>query len=140
MLGKDFIYRLSDSVNDLANVSNLSVKRFLFHLIWSIIISILIITSLFSKFFDFQTSRNPLYLIYGSLGVFYVLMLISIFTRVKKIFPLILLVLMIFSGLTIIYTYLFQTITISSLEYFYGIGTFLIYLIGFSLIVYLKKS
>ncbi|BDZ70527.1 hypothetical protein J2743_001796 [Methanobacterium petrolearium] len=70
MIGKDSINEISDSIDKMAKFSNITVKRLLFYIIWCLIFSVFIIIVLLSKFLDFQTSGNPLYLICVSLGVF----------------------------------------------------------------------
>lgn len=101
------------------------------HYIWNYIYFLVAIPFL-TRFLDFSSSGNPSYLITGSMGIIMILLIFSSYKYLKKIFPLILMGLIIFSGLILVYTYLFRPIYTSSNEYYYAIGTFLIYMVYFA--------
>lgn len=79
------------------------------------------------RFLDFSSSGNPSYLIIGSWGILLVVLIFRNYKLFNKIFPLILIGLILFSLLILSYTYLFQPIYVSSFGYYYAIVGFLGY-------------
>ncbi|KAF5079908.1 hypothetical protein [Methanobacterium aggregans] len=83
------------------------------------------------RFFGFLTSGNPSYLITGSTGLILILLIFREYQYFYKILFLLLIGLILFSGLTITYIYLFEPIYATK-EYYYAIGTLLLYMVFFA--------
>ena len=138
MIGKDSFNGISYQLNRMASHSNISVKKLVLYLMVGIFATILLTFQLVSKFFDFQSSGNPLFLIYVSLGVFIILMFISILTPLKRMIPVILLVLTVFSGAILLYISIILPQYISDFGFLCGISIFMIYLVIFCFLIYLR--
>lgn len=84
-----------------------------------------------SKFFDFSSSGNPSYLIWGFLGILSILTIFREYKYFFEIYSLILISLIIFSGLILGYTYLFKSVYVQSLEYYVAVGFFIFFIVYF---------
>jgi hypothetical protein len=140
MIGKGSVNEISYHLNQMESHSNISVKRLVLHFIGGICATILLTLLLLSKFFDFQSSGNPLYLIYVSLGVFIILMFISILTPLKRMIPFILLLFTVLSGTILLYISIILPQYISDFGFLCGIAIFLVYLAIFCSLIYLHIS
>jgi len=140
MIGKDSLNEISYQLNRMASHSNINVKKLVLYLMVGIFATILLTFQLLSKFFDFQSSGNPLFLIYVSLGVFIILMFISILTPLKRMIPFILLSLTLLSGAILLYIFMILPQYISDFGFLCGIGISMIYLAIFCFSIYLRLS
>lgn len=140
MIGKESVDEIAYQLNQMAGHSNISVKKLVLHFIGGICATILFTLLLLSKFFDFQSSGNPLFLIYVSLGVVIILMFISILTPLKRMIPIILLLFTVLSGTILLYTSIILPQYISNFGFLCGIGIFLFYLTFFCFLIYLRLS
>lgn len=132
--------KISHQINRMASHSNINVKKLVLYLMVGIFATILLTFQLLSKFFDFQSSGNPLFLIYVSLGVFIILMFISILTPLKRMIPLILLLFTALSGAILLYIFIILPQYISDIGFLCGSGIFMIYLAIFCFLIYLHLS
>lgn len=93
---------------------------------------VLIAITFLLKLPQFLSSGNPSYLVTGSIGI---ILLISIFSpkyfNFDELFSHILIGAILFSGLILSYTYLFESTYVSSAEFFYAIAAFLMYILFF---------
>ena len=74
-------------------------------------------------------SGNPSAWIWGSVAVFFILTMFSKTRYVKILSPPILICLIIFSGLILGFTFLVQSIYVSTYQYYIAIGIFLFYIV-----------
>jgi hypothetical protein len=104
------------------------------------VIGIMLIIFCLSRFLSLSRSGNPSYLIWGSLGIF--ILTLTFLPKNKYSVQIVLAItmgLIIFSGLILIYTYLFIPIYVSYFEYYLEIGIFIIYTFFF-IFVYINKE
>lgn len=97
--------------------------------LWNFIYFLVAIPFL-ARFFGFSSSGNPLYLVTGSMGIILLLLILRGRKYFNKILFLVLIALIIVSGIIIGYVYLFKPIYTPSSEYYYAIGTLIIYIIS----------
>lgn len=91
------------------------------------------------RIFYFLGTGNPSDLIWVSMGIYLLIILYLTNNKyITQIFILTTLILTIFSGLILVYTYLFLPIYVSTYEYYLAIAIFLIY-IFFLIWGYLNK-
>ncbi|AEG17126.1 hypothetical protein MSWAN_0079 [Methanobacterium paludis] len=98
------------------------------------IVGILSATFFISRSFYFPSTGDPSYLIWGSVGIF--ILILFFLTNNKysvKIFFTTSISVMIFSGLMIVYTYLLLPMYASGFVYYFSIGIFLMYTLLFAL-------
>ena len=84
------------------------------------------------SFIIISWTGNPSAWIWGSMAIFFILPIFRRYKHFIKIYSLIVIGLIIFSGLILGYTYLFQPIYVSTYPYYIAIGFFLIYMIIFA--------